>query len=147
MMEAVGTMRQKNVSIDKDYFKKFDKIELLYYPNSKRAMFTMGCDTLLKNGVFQVDSLQERVILDKEQEESLNRIVSQNSGGNNPADCYMPKHAILFYRNNRVDSFIEICFECNQSCSSFSSYYLGDIQLNSLKPLFDEILKTENDSL
>ncbi len=141
MMQTVGTIQQENSIIDKDYFKEFDKIELAYYPNSKRAMFTMGCDTLLKNGVFQVDSLQKRVVLEKEQEEKLNKILLQNKGMSSPSDCYRPQHAVLFYRKEKVESFIEICFDCNQSCSSFSSYYLRDIQLESLKPLFDKILK------
>lgn len=123
--------------IDKKYFKKFDKIELLFYPNSERANFAMGCRGLLKDGVFQTDSVKERIVLDQMQKENLNQILSKPSGMLHPADCYSPQHAILFYKKEKVESFIEICFKCNQSCPSS----LGDKHLESLEEFFNKILK------
>jgi hypothetical protein len=123
--------------IDKNYFKKFDKIELLFYPNSERAIFTVGCLGLLKDGVFQIDSVQQRIVLDQMQKENLNQILSKPSGMLRPANCYSPQNAILFYKEEKVESFIEICFKCNQSCP----LSLGDKHLESLEKFFNKILK------
>ncbi len=38
------------------------------------------------------------------------------------AECYMPRHGVLFYKDNVVNGFVEICFECSQVHCLFNSF-------------------------
>ncbi|AFM05214.1 hypothetical protein Fleli_2861 [Bernardetia litoralis DSM 6794] len=120
------------------YFDQYDKIEILFYPKSKRAMGIPGtvCGNLLKNGEFVVDSIQTRVTLSKPQKEELVKfLTSPNKSKLEAADCYWPKHAILFYKSEKVDSFLEICFECNNSCPK---WFVLQGRYNDLELLFKD---------
>ncbi|WP_291725467.1 hypothetical protein [Bernardetia sp.] len=101
------------------YFDDYDKIEVVFYPNAKRAMGLPGqvCGDLLKEGKFLVDSIQTRITLsDSQREQLITFLTTPYKATSIAVDCYKPKHAILFYKNEKVDSFLEICFGCSASC-------------------------------
>jgi len=58
------------------------------------------------------------------------------------ADCYLPRHAIVFYKSQKVIAFIEFCFECNQYCmyptkNTFS--YIGQNKMEQIKYFLGEL--------
>ncbi|HEV7231374.1 MAG TPA: hypothetical protein VGO45_08610 [Bacteroidia bacterium] len=78
----------------------------------------MSTDSLIQMGVFIVINPVDRIILNKSQTDSLFSILYNYKPldpGGNSTDCYEPRHAIVFYQNNRATAFIEICFECNRT--------------------------------
>ncbi len=56
--------------------------------------------------------------------------------------CYRPRHVILFYQQNKVIDFLEVCFECSRFMSSnkaFDDVFQCYEKYNLLKVLFKKI--------
>lgn len=149
MMEATQAIRIEYSTIDKNYFKKFDKIELAYYPHSVRSYGTMPvCKKLINNGVFEVDSLQKKVVLNKSQFQEFENLVftplEEADSMAMSADCFKPRHSLIFYEKEKVTHIIEICFECAEICNSSSeSINVHNLyfRFEELETLFNTILK------
>jgi hypothetical protein len=124
--------------------KSFSKIELVSYYNR------MVWDTIKVNGkrpfskklvdnyrlTFDSLMIQERVVLNKIQEkELLNLMLSDTcSTGETPADCYKPRHMILFRdHKNRIMGYSEFCIACTAGRNSdnldeFQKYCYSDME-------------------
>lgn len=94
-----------------------DKIVLVSY-QSRVVTMEKGND-LIAGGTFKVDNIKQRVTLNKNQADSLLSILynfnSFPAGVDTSmvqADCYNPRHSIVFYKRNEAIAFLEICFEC-----------------------------------
>ncbi|WP_375561210.1 hypothetical protein ACE193_01250 [Bernardetia sp. OM2101] len=148
MIEARGTPQQDHSIIDKDYFKKFDKIELVYYPHSVRSYGTMpACGNLIKNGVFDVDSLEKKKGLSKRQIQKFEDLVftplKETDSIFMSADCFKPRHSLVFYEGEKATHIIEVCFECSGICnSSYDSINVNNLyfRFEEMESLFDKIL-------
>ncbi|KFF13810.1 hypothetical protein [Flavobacterium hydatis] len=123
--------------------KNFSKIEIVSYYNR------MVWDTTTVNGkhsfnkilvdnyklTFDSTMIQERVILNKIQEkELLNLIISDTCNtGETPADCYKPRHMILFRDSkNRIVGYNEFCISCaygrnSSNLDGFQKYCYSDM--------------------
>jgi len=97
-------------------FNKSDKIELVSYG----AKLNLHSDNeLIRDGKFMVKEIKQRVTLNKAQTDSLFSILYNfekiKKGSEEPlADCYNPRHCIVFYQDGRAISFLEICFDCRK---------------------------------
>lgn len=122
----------------------FSKIELVSYYNR------MVWDTIKINGkhpfnkklvdnyrlTFDSLMIQERVTLNKIQEkELLNLMLSDTcSTGETPADCYKPRHMILFRdHKNRIIGYSEFCIACaagrnSENLEEFQKYCYSDME-------------------
>ncbi len=133
-------------SIDKNYFKKFDKVELTYYPHSVRSHGIMpACGELIKNGIFEVDSLQKKTTLTKIQIQKFEQLVFTEATQKEwqPSDCFKPRHSLIFYEKEQATHIIEICFDCSYVCyypDTFPSMSLI-YKFNEMENLFNKILK------
>jgi hypothetical protein len=95
-------------------FSKADKIELVSYDLRQDSY---GNRDLVSDGTFSVDSIRQRVVLDGNQRDSLFSILYNFKAvpagiESSQADCYNPRHSIVFYQKNKAMAFLEICFEC-----------------------------------
>lgn len=137
-------------SIDKNYFKKFDKVELAYYPHSVRSHGTMpACGELIKKGVFEVDSLQKKITLTKIQVQKFEELIftplKESDSLFMSSDCFKPRHSLIFYEKEKAIYIIEVCFECHGICksprkSSIDTHNLY-FRFDEMEELFNRILK------
>lgn len=101
-------------------FDRSDKIELVSY-DTRRDSYSN--DELIQDGKFTLSKsaltkIEQRIRLDKTQSDSLFSILYnykkiRHGNFESVADCYNPRHSIVFYQNGRAIAFLEICFTCN----------------------------------
>ncbi len=108
-------------------FDKSDKVELVSY-GTRRDSYRN--DELIRSGKFTVPEIQQRVRLNKTQRDSLFSILfklKKIRKGNveSIADCYNPRHSIVFYQGGQAIAFLEVCFECNGTRQT-KELYLGE---------------------
>jgi hypothetical protein len=95
-------------------FNKSHTIELVSYETRIHNYLN---DQLIEAGAFVVPGIKQRIILSKEETNKLFDILydSDQIGGHSVqslADCYSPRHSIVFYDSGRAIAFLEVCFEC-----------------------------------
>ena len=69
--------------------------------------------------VHGVKVISDRVALNKNQIDTVFSILydyrfTTDSTLQESAACYNPRHAILFYKNDKLIEYLEICFECQR---------------------------------
>lgn len=106
-------------------FDKSDKIEIVSY-NTRRDIFSSR--DLIDNGKFAVDDIQQRMTLGKNQRDSIFSILfnlrpSPTGIDTLQADCYYPRHSIVFYEKTRAIAFFEVCLECGGTRQSSGVYF------------------------
>jgi hypothetical protein len=102
-------------------FSQADKIEIISYDSTSARSFFGGRinrngslhDSLSQNGI------RERVVLYTGQIDTIYSILYDYKFSNDntleeSAACYNPRHAILFYKANKLIEYLEICFECQR---------------------------------
>jgi hypothetical protein len=95
-------------------FNKSDKIKLVSYYTRRDSYSDID---LINKGKFLVDDIQQQVTLNNDQRDSLFSILYNFKSvpvglDTLQADCYNPRHAIVFYEGEAAIAFFEICFEC-----------------------------------
>ena len=96
-------------------FSESDKIELVSYEEKKRYKSVRN-DELIKDGRFVVPDIHQRTFLAQKQIDSLFSIIynlESPTDSISHADCYNPRHSIVFYSKERAIAFLEICFSCH----------------------------------
>jgi hypothetical protein len=95
-------------------FNASDKVELVSY-ECRRDSYSN--DNLIFNEQFSVVNIKQRVSLGKSQQDSVFSILYNYKPlpvglDTLQADCYNPRHSIVFYEKSKAIAFFEICFEC-----------------------------------
>lgn len=95
-------------------FNASDNVELVSYESRQDSYSN---NNLISNGKFTVDNIRQRVSLGKSQRDSIFSILynykpSPAGFDTLQADCYNPRHSIVFYKKSKAIAFFEICFEC-----------------------------------
>src|SRR5688572_10634143 len=101
-------------------FNVSDKVELVSYECRKDSYSN---DNLISSNKFAVDNVKQRVSLDKSQRDSIFSILYNYKPlpvgvDTLQADCYNPRHSIVFYEKSKAIAFFEICFECGRTRQS-----------------------------
>jgi len=69
--------------------------------------------TQIKNNKVVLDSVTKRVDLNKQQIQRLFDVLFKYKGNHSSgAACYEPHHVLVFYEQNKIIAFLEICFTC-----------------------------------
>ncbi|NOT52200.1 MAG: hypothetical protein HOP10_13080 [Chitinophagaceae bacterium] len=93
-------------------FNQSDRIEIVSYDSRND---TVG--NLILDGRFIVNDIYDLVVLNKPQTDSLFSLLydyerNKNAGPVRYADCYNPRHSVVFYKAGKAIAFWEICLEC-----------------------------------
>lgn len=99
-------------------FSKSDKIIAISFQNLEVKPYDYK--SLLSENIL-VDSLIDESIDITSSRDSLFAIFFDYEGeARISADCYNPRHTILFYAQDDIIAYYEVCFECDDARSSFS---------------------------
>ena len=93
--------------------------------------------SILDNGkIHSSAELPTRTLTTEEVNEMLSIVLKTSTYGGASASCFNPRWAFVFYRENGIVGYIDLCFECNLLISSpeisvakahkFVEYYDGD---------------------
>lgn len=89
----------------------------------------------INSGVFELEQYYEKISLSQLQTDSLFSILYNyqpkrlgNTFG--VADCYNPRHSIVFYEGDKAIAFIELCLECSKTKTSKGYVLNGDFFCN-----------------
>jgi hypothetical protein len=104
-------------------FNEADKIVVYSYEPRESAQTH---DTLIVNGKFMVKGIQEKIVLNAAQIDSLfsilynHKITYYDRDGYAHGQCgyYNPHHAIVFFNKGKAIAYLEICFECGDYAHS-----------------------------
>jgi hypothetical protein len=93
-------------------FNAADRIEIVSYDSRNDT-----ADNLIRDGRFTVNDIHELIVLNKPQTDSLFSLLYDYERNKNAepvryADCYNPKHSVVFYKEGKAIAFWEICLEC-----------------------------------
>ncbi len=105
--------KESTIPSDEKYpFNIADKIELVSHISPWEEPEIKG-DSIFVDS-FMIRNIQERVILNQIQTDSLNTILynyTSNLEFHGYA-CYAPRHSIIFYKDNLPIAYIDICLSC-----------------------------------
>ncbi|MCU0439390.1 MAG: hypothetical protein MUC49_15975 [Raineya sp.] len=74
--------------------------------------------TQIENNKIILDSIIKRVNLDKKQIQDIFNTLFRYKGKNTQGKaCYSPRHVLVFYNQNKIIAFLEICFGCKDTRS------------------------------
>lgn len=102
-----------------EFLKKYDKIRLLSYKNH-RDVYTSKYELKIENDTIIIPNVAivDNVVLDKYYAEKITEVLLSTEEECIMADCYNPRHILLFYKQNKVADFYEFCAECGGSVAS-----------------------------
>ena len=131
-----------------EFLKEFDEIRLVSY-NTKRDIYSSNYELKIENDTIKIPSVNfiDNVILKKKESDKIFNILLKFPEKCTLADCYNPRHIILFYKKNKMVEYFEFCAECGGSQSSSKKIKINSIcyeQGKELIKVFKE-MKLKND--
>lgn len=151
------------INVPKQLYEKDVNIMVWSYHPLYKYYLTPEKDTLvrlrwdvgeLKNGKFYYGTIRDTITQGKEniklsakQKKQLFKLlhhyqVTESYCATDEVMCYQPRHVILFYKDNKVIDFLEICFECHKSVFSnkaFDEVFKCREKYDLLKVFFSKI--------
>lgn len=130
-----------------DFLKRYDKIRLISY-NTHRDVYSSKYDLKIENDTIKIPEVEfvDNVILEKQFSEKIAEVLLSTEDKCLLADCYNPRHLLLFYKQNKIVDFYEFCAECGGSRQSKNIYFpeLCTDKGDKLIEIFKE-MKLKND--
>jgi len=130
-------------------FSEADKIEVISYPvrhkwdTIRNDGHHQELNYLVKDQKLMVDEayIKEKRVLTEDAKKLLFEFLFEDRG-NNQSDvaCFNPRHSILFYREDKIIAFMEVCLECGNADSDFKYKYenLNYETIGELESIFNE---------
>lgn len=99
------TQKDKKAS---EFLKKYDKIRLISY-NTHRDVYSSKYELKIENDTIKIPEIKfvDNVILEKQFSEKIFEVLLSTEDECLLADCYNPRHLILFYKQNKIVDFYE----------------------------------------
>jgi hypothetical protein len=115
----VSSCNEKEKNKTSEFLKGYDKIRLISY-NTHRDVYSSQYELKVQNDTVRIPNINviDNVVLDKRYSEKIATILFSTESECLLADCYNPRHLILFYKKNKIVDFYEICAECGGSRQS-----------------------------
>lgn len=94
---------------------QYDSIRLISYDKAR-----IGDALQIKKGTIRISNIKfiDDLILDGKYSKQILSVITSKSDVCSVADCYNPRHILLFYKKNKVAGFYEFCVECGNSSKS-----------------------------
>jgi hypothetical protein len=131
-----------------EFLKDFDRIRLISY-NTKREVYNSNYELKIENDTIKIPNINfiDNVVLKKNESDKIFDILLTFPEKCTLADCYNPRHILLFYKKNKMVEYFEFCAECGGSQSSSKRIKINSIcseQGKQLIKVFKE-MKLKND--
>lgn len=131
-----------------EILKDFDRIRLVSY-NTKRDVYNSNYELKIENDTIKIPNINfiDNVVLKKKEADKIFEIILSPPERGTLADCYNPRHILLFYKKNKMVEFFEFCTECGGSQISSNKIKINSIVTEQGKELirvFKE-MKLKND--
>jgi hypothetical protein len=147
LMSVIFLSCNKKDNKTTEFLNQYDKIRLLSY-NTHRDVYGSKYELKIEDDTVQVPNIKyvDNVVLNEKFSRKIAEVLLATENECVLADCYNPRHIILFYKANKIIDFYEFCAECGGSTSSknikFPALCTG--KGDRLIEIFKE-LKLEND--
>ena len=104
---------QRNDTKTKEFLNKFDKIRLISY-NTYRDTYTSDEDIKIINDTIKIPNIivVDNIVLNSDYSERILNILFSERKTGTLADCYYPRHILLFYKNQKLIGFYEFSVSC-----------------------------------
>ena len=131
-----------------EFLKEFDEIRLVSY-NTKRDIYSSNYKLKIENDTIKIPNVKfiDNVVLKKKDSDKIFNILLKFPEKCTLADCYNPRHILLFYKKNKMVEYFEFCAECGGSQTSSKKIKINSIcseQGSELIKIFKE-MKLKND--
>ena len=106
--------------VEYESFDKYDKIRLVSYSEHRKEAEKTDIIKLVNDSI-EIPKVQiiDNVVLDNLFSDKILKILSSKDYNDcSYADCYQPRHILLFYKNNSIVDFYEFCASCGGSRQS-----------------------------
>lgn len=102
-----------------EFLKKYDNIRLVSY-NTHRDVYSSNYELKIAHDTVPIPDIKfiDNIVLDKHYSEKIVDILLSEENQCVLADCYNPRHLLLFYRQDKIVAFYEFCAECGGSRQS-----------------------------
>lgn len=102
-----------------EFLEKYDEIRLISY-NTHRDVYNSDYELIIENDSVKIPNIKpvDNIILNKYYSEKIIEVLITDEKKCVLADCYNPRHLILFYKQNKIVDFYEFCTECGGSRQS-----------------------------
>lgn len=102
-----------------EFLNRYDKIRLISY-NTHRDVYSSNYELKIENDTIRIPEINiiDNVVLDRHYSEKIATVLLSTEEECLLADCYNPRHLILFYKKNKLVDFYEFCAECGGSRQS-----------------------------
>lgn len=102
-----------------EFLKKYDKLRLISY-NTHRNLYDDKYVLKIENDSIQIPEIKyiDDIVLNENFSRKIVDVLLSTENECVLADCYNPRHIILFYKENKVIDFYEFCAECGGSRQS-----------------------------
>lgn len=101
-------------------FNKYDKVRLLSYSEHRKEFEKSDIIKLINDSINipKVEIIDNVVLNNIERDKILKVLSSKDIENCSYADCYQPRHILLFYKKNKIIDFYEFCCACGGSRQS-----------------------------
>ena len=95
------------------FIKRYDKIVLLSY-SEHRDIYRNREELKIENDTIIIPKVKfiDNVTLDNKFSRKIVEVLYSKNKDCSYADCYKPRHIILFYKKNKIVDFYEFCAAC-----------------------------------
>ena len=112
----------KKVEVEKaeqNLFSQYDKVRLLSY-NHHRDVYRGKNEITISHNEIKIDSVEfvDDIILNEKYKRKISNAITKETGECSVADCYNPRHLLVFYKNEKPIGYYEFCAECGGSRQS-----------------------------
>ncbi len=102
-----------------EFLKRYDKIRLISYA-THRDVYSSQDELKIENDTIRIPNLKfiDNVVLNPHYAERITEVLLSTANECVLADCYNPRHLLLFYKKDKLVDFYEFCAECGGSRQS-----------------------------
>ncbi len=113
-IESLPLVEQINKPLS--ILEQYDKVRLISY-NHHRRNYPNQKDIVIKDNNIVISNVEfvDDVILEKKYKTKIFNILETEYRNGSFADCYNPRHILLFYKGNELIDYYEFCAECGGS--------------------------------
>lgn len=137
-------IQRKMPEMDKTFpFSETDKVEVVSFNHMDFSADEKSYDIVDGKLPFNDNIIKERIVLTEKQRNILFNLLHTDdcTEGIYEYDCYMPQHRIIFYNDDKIIAFLEVCLQCAGSVASknFETATLCEAKINEFGDFFKSI--------